>query len=622
MVTVATSRLQGHENRHFLWLSVQLPQGSWKSPAVFLPRVITNLEVYLDRELVYSYGELKPSYANRFAAFVSHRFVLPEDFQGKRLFFRIFSTLPQISGIDGSVYLGSFDSVLVHIIRENTLQFFVGIFCILIGFLSFIAFCHRSVRKTLAPLHFGFFTLLIGLVFISVIAPTAYLIQAPKLFYYMMFIPFFLFPAALIAFVDTVIGPGYKLFVRRLWQLHLVIVLVAFGLEFFGRIPLPSWFSYLQILGIFELVVITGVSVYGAVKGKLEAKIFTFGVAIFSILTIYDIVRKTGYLSLMPVGTFIFIMLLGNILFHRFMENSKRLQIYAKELEDKSEMLEEAKEQLEEYSRTLEQKVEDRTKELREKQAQLVQSSKMASLGSLVAGVAHEINTPVGAVSSMHDTLMRAVDKLKIEIEQNLNEFKDKSEKISSSLNVIDDANKVIQSGTERVNDIVRRLRSFARLDEAELKEADINEGLDDTLTMIHHEIKHNINVIKNYGDIPVISCFPGRLNQVFLNILINAKQAIQGKGEIILTTSEKNNKVYVEFQDSGAGIPRESLNKIFDPGFTTKGVGVGTGLGLSICYQIIEDHHGEILVESELGKGTTITVILPMDLEKRLESR
>ncbi|MGD9346737.1 MAG: ATP-binding protein, partial [Candidatus Aminicenantes bacterium] len=256
---------------------------------------------------------------------------------------------------------------------------------------------------------------------------------------------------------------------------------------------------------------------------------------------------------------------------------------------------------------------------VKEKQAQLIQSSKMAALGSLVAGVAHEINTPVGAINSMHNTLMRAVEKVKSDIEACLTQAQEERKNIRSSLELIDDANKVIQSGTDRVIEIVKRLRSFARLDEAELKDADINEGIEDTLTIIHHQIKHDITVIKNYGDIPKISCYPGRLNQVFLNLLINAKQAIEGKGTITISTYAKNEKVYVEFKDTGKGIARENLGRIFDPGFTTKGVGVGTGLGLSICYQIVQDHHGEILVESEEGKGTTFTVILSIDLEKRL---
>jgi signal transduction histidine kinase len=238
-------------------------------------------------------------------------------------------------------------------------------------------------------------------------------------------------------------------------------------------------------------------------------------------------------------------------LYRRFTESSRRLKIYARELEENSEKLEEAKAQLEEYSRTLEQKVEERTKEVKEKQTQLIQSSKMAALGSLVAGVAHEINTPVGAINSMHNTLMRAVEKVRQDIEDCLKETHQEHQKIRSSLVVIDDANKVIQAGTERVIDIVKRLRSFARLDEAELKDADINEGIEDTLTIIHHQIKHEITVVKNYGDIPKIACFPGRLNQVFLNLLINAKQAIEGKGTITISTYSRNNKVYVEIKDT-----------------------------------------------------------------------
>src|SRR5690606_14426829 len=131
-------------------------------------------------------------------------------------------------------------------------------------------------------------------------------------------------------------------------------------------------------------------------------------------------------------------------------------------------------------------------------------------------------------------------------------------------------------SGTDRVVNIVRRLRSFARLDEAELKKVNIHEGLEDTLTLIHHEIKHNITLTRRFGDIPEISCFPGRLNQVFLNILINAKQAIKDKGEITISTFVRDGKVCVEIADTGVGIPEENLARIFDPGFTTKGVGVG----------------------------------------------
>lgn len=283
-----------------------------------------------------------------------------------------------------------------------------------------------------------------------------------------------------------------------------------------------------------------------------------------------------------------------------------------------------AEEELLQYREHLEELVDTRTQELtetnqhlRDAHAQLVQSSKMASLGQLVAGIAHEINTPIGAVSSMLDTLFRSVERLVRLIHTSIPEDKMKTLNFKAKLDILENAQKVIRSGTERVVTIVRRLRSFARLDEAELKTVDIHEGLEDTLTLIHHEIKNNITVQRHFGEIPLIACFPGQLNQVFLNILINAKQSIEGKGEITITTGLKDSYINIAFQDTGRGIQKKDLTRIFDPGFTTKGVGVGTGLGLSICYQIIEAHKGMIRVESELGKGSTFTISIPANLNQ-----
>lgn len=265
--------------------------------------------------------------------------------------------------------------------------------------------------------------------------------------------------------------------------------------------------------------------------------------------------------------------------------------------------------------------LEKTNQDLIETQAQLVQSEKMASLGSLVAGIAHEINTPIGAVSSMYDTLSRTLRNLQEILESKFPTECDQLPEFKSAFKIIHDSNHVIKSGTERVTTLVKRLKSFARLDEAELKTVDIHEGLEDTLALIHHEIKHNITVTKNFGKIPPISCYPGMLNQVFLNLLINSKHAIKGKGTIGLTTFSKNNKVHIVINDNGIGIPKQNLTKIFDPGFTTKGRGIGAGLGLSICYQIIQEHRGEIKAKSEVEKGTEFSIILPMDLENILEN-
>ena len=258
--------------------------------------------------------------------------------------------------------------------------------------------------------------------------------------------------------------------------------------------------------------------------------------------------------------------------------------------------------------------------ELRQTQVQLAQSEKMASLGTLVAGIAHEINTPVGAMSSMHDTLVRAVNKLKSLLKEISPEEYETNDKIKRAFKLIDDANEVIDSGNNRVTNIVRRLRSFARLDEAELKRADIHEGIEDTLTLVHHELKRSITVNKNFGELPTVTCFPGQLNQVFLNIIVNAKQAMPDGGEITITTGQEEGNVRITFSDTGEGIAQEKLQRIFDPGFTTKGVGVGTGLGLSICYQIMQTHRGSIDVESEVGTGTNFTIVFPMNLDKLLE--
>ena len=259
----------------------------------------------------------------------------------------------------------------------------------------------------------------------------------------------------------------------------------------------------------------------------------------------------------------------------------------------------------------LEQKVEDRTLELRQKQTQLVQSEKMAALGHLVAGVAHEINTPLGALKSNNDLAIRSFKKIQSLIEQE----KDLAaaavlDKLLTSLGNLDSVNR---TALDRIVAIVQSLRNFARLDKAELDTVNLHEGLDSTLTLVHHQLKNRVTVHKDYGDLPLVDCYPNQINQVFMNILVNAAQAIEDKGDIFIKTFQRGDWAAVEFRDTGKGISDEHLKKIFDPGFTTKGAGIGTGLGLSIVYQIIEDHKGKIEIESELGVGTTVRVLLPV---------
>lgn len=280
------------------------------------------------------------------------------------------------------------------------------------------------------------------------------------------------------------------------------------------------------------------------------------------------------------------------------------LSYHKRELNEEIEILEAISSQLsnaitraELYQKNLQTvyELKNTLKELKETQVQLINSEKMASLGQLVAGVAHEINTPVASIKSNNGIASKLLPQMEnTEIKEMLKEI-----------------NEIDKEAIQRISNIVTSLKKFVRLDEAELQEADINKELDLTLELIRHETKTRIKIIRNYGEIPSIRCFPNMLNQVFTNILVNACQAINGNGTVTISTEFVNNKLFVKVKDSGKGIPENELNKIFTAGFTTKGVGVGTGLGLAICSKIIEKHGGEIIVNSELGHGSEFIITI-----------
>lgn len=248
----------------------------------------------------------------------------------------------------------------------------------------------------------------------------------------------------------------------------------------------------------------------------------------------------------------------------------------------------------------------DQRKIIKETQDQLIITEKMATIGTMVAGVAHEVNTPLAAIKSN----IELEDMLLSNIGEN-----DNKEIVEFKENVMD-LNIVNKIAINRILAIVKSLKNFARLDEAELKEVNLHEGIDSSIVLVNSQVKERIDIIKEYGTIPLVWCYPLQLNQVFLNMLVNSIQAIENKGEIIIRTSHENNKVYISFEDNGCGIPEKNLKRIFDPGFTTKGVGVGTGLGLSISYKIIQNHHGKIVVESIEGVKTKFTIELPVCID------
>ena len=265
---------------------------------------------------------------------------------------------------------------------------------------------------------------------------------------------------------------------------------------------------------------------------------------------------------------------------------------------------------------------------LQEVQQQLVQSEKMASVGQLAAGVAHEINNPIGYINSNLSSLKNYIDNLlalvamyeKAEVistntEQltQINAFKQKIDLDFLKTDVLDLLEES-HEGATRVKKIVQDLKDFSHLGgDDDWQWTNLHLGLESTLNIINSEIKYKAKIVKEFGNLPEVKCLPHQLNQVFMNLLVNAAHAIEKEGIITLRTGTENDHAWVEISDTGKGIAPEHLSKIFDPFFTTKPVGIGTGLGLSVSYAIIKKHQGEIQLTSQLDQGTTFRIILPI---------
>lgn len=316
----------------------------------------------------------------------------------------------------------------------------------------------------------------------------------------------------------------------------------------------------------------------------------------------------------------------------------------AQQLRDSFTALEKTNQQLEQTNEVLEVRVTQRTEELsqtlhelQQAQTQLVQNEKMSALGQMIAGIAHEINNPVNFIHGNLTHVNQHTQDLLQVLEAYEQHYANPPESLQEFLDEIDihfiteDLTKILQSmkvGTTRIREIVLSLRSFSRLDEAEFKEADIHEGIDNTLMILQHRFKaqnhqKEIKIIKEYGNLPLIECYAGQLNQVFMNLITNAIDALE---EIEVTNNFQvpiicihtqltdENKALISIRDNGVGIPENIRSKLFNPFFTTKAVGKGTGLGLSISYQIVvEKHRGKLWCDSIPGQGTKFMIEIPI---------
>jgi PAS domain S-box-containing protein len=280
-----------------------------------------------------------------------------------------------------------------------------------------------------------------------------------------------------------------------------------------------------------------------------------------------------------------------------FLRNISRRQAMETELRSSRDQLQEAHERLQ------------------QNQSQLLQSEKLASLGQLAAGIAHEINNPIAFISSNLGVLSGYLDTVREALDgaaaaQPDTSAREAIEEVSADLVALVSES---QEGLRRVVEIVQDLKSFARVDEAELKEADLNACIDITLRLLSNELKYTCEIVRDYGELPPLMCRPGKLNQLFMNVLLNACQSIDGHGLISICTRCDGKAAVITVSDDGCGISEDLLDKVFGPFFTTKPVGEGTGLGLSIAHEIVREHGGSIELESSEGAGTTVTIRLPI---------
>ncbi len=399
------------------------------------------------------------------------------------------------------------------------------------------------------------------------------------------------------------------------------------------------------------ILLFTGIFIYRKYRNR-TALFFTIAWSIFLISIMIFVLKDVGIIPYngftvlgLQIGSAIEVTLLSFAL-------ADKINIYRQEKEKSQALaLERAKENeqiVREQNVTLEKKVVERTKELhttneelnttlfnlKETQSQLVESEKMASLGQLTAGIAHEINNPINFVTSNVKPLQRDINILIDFISKVESIAKDESpgskkEELINSLKQEFDFDylqeeitfllKGINEGSTRTAEIVKGLRIFSRVDEDDLKKADINEGLDSTIIIVNNLLNSKIIINKQYGNIPLAECYPGKLNQVFLNIISNAIYAVKSKfgdkpgGEIIITTASTQNTLMISFKDNGMGMNEHTMNKLFEPFFTTKPVGEGTGLGLSISYNTIKKHNGTIQVKSIEQEGTEFIIEIPL---------
>lgn len=614
-------------SRH--WFRRRLPDIPYRNPVLLLPPLPFAMEVYMGGTLIYDQGVMHPARVNQFNFLHPVIVPLPADYRGRVVLIALYSDHDIQMGLSDVVFLTDYAAALRAYAHLRLPNLILGWLFLFIGLFAWTVFVRRWGRRNTATFAFGFFSIAVGLL-IAFIDGGLFVENYP-LRYHLGFFGFFLFPVGLFAFLEQVLKTAYSGLLRVAWKMHLAFAVIVYATDILGLFPMYSAMHVFFLMLVVTTFVSVGIGLQAAVRGDGEARLFIAGVTILAILGVYDIAAVFGVIpdigGLFKIGVFVLMLFLIILLERRFASGAERLQVYSHELEHKSVELLEANRHLELRRANLEKEIADRTRDLADKnvalqaaltelqatQDQLVMREKMAAMGNLVAGVAHEINTPIGAVTNAADVMRRCVESLTAAFDgsRTMADLRDDPD-VRKCMDLLENNNRLTVDAGRRIARIVRSLKNFARLDEAEYQRVDLHEGLDSTLVLVHHELKHGVTIERQYGDLPPVYCYPNQINQVFMNLFVNAAHAMERRGVLRIETGVSGSWAEIRVSDTGRGIPPEHLDRIFDSGFSTKG-DRGTGLGLAICRDIVDRHGGDLSVASTPGQGSTFTVRLPL---------